>query len=296
LNQCGEVDLGSEVCFTIDDAANVFNGQTYKFAFTTSKTGVGIKYVRLYTGTYSGGDLTGVSPLSVSSPTYYTVTNPGKHDDPVTPEDDPNSADYLPYSKIKRIEMQAIVPSGKVYAVVTFSANSCDASAGTLNMGIEFNRYPCGDSFNGSLDVAQIVSCENAANVLLPYLPNFTNSNWWSGMALTNTTDKDQTLTIKVTEADGDVYTGSVTIPANNIIAGVFTSAGWSTVNHGVISLSTTSTDSAFGDERFRVEIPLSSYLWQQYYDGGIVGTAIFGDGSQAQGYLSRYSYSGYMN
>jgi hypothetical protein len=296
-NQCGEVTeqtMGTEVCFTIDDAANVFNGQNYKFAFTTSKTGVGIKYVRLYTGTYSGGDLTGVTQIFSTVTAYYTMTNPGKHDDPVTPNTDPNSEDYLPYSKIKRIEMNVpSVPSGKVYVVVTFNANSCDASAGTLNMGIEFNRNPCGDSFNGSLDVAQIVSCENAASVLLPYLPNFTNSNWWSGMALTNITDKDQTLTIKVIEADGDVYTGSVTIPANNIIAGVFTSAGWSTVNHGVISLSTTSTDSAFGDERFRVEIPLSSYLLQKYYPFGataIVGTAIFGDGSQAQGYLSTLS------
>jgi len=273
---CGEDSYSdAQACFTIDDPSNVFNDNEYTLTVSTDYPNVGLRHVALYYNDSDPGDTPELYHISGSD--NYTLYD--KDGDELDPDDlDDDGGWYL----VKKIKFNSLdVPSGKLYANIRFAADTCTAHDGDLSVTVAMNRVPCGDGTTATLKVAHINICGDETSPDYHYdgvLPYFTLLNgWWSGLALTNVTDEAQTVTLSIYEADGDMYTCVVTVPANGIVSDVFTATAY----HGN-AITTSSSDATFGDEKF-------SIIYNRF--GEVYAFALLGDGAQAQGYLAEPYY-----
>ena len=96
-------------------------------------------------------------------------------------------------------------------------------------------------------------------------------------MALTNLSSSDQSYTVVIYEADGDMYTGTIDVVANGITAGIFSGNTYLDATGVIATFTTTSGDLTLGDERSSAQVTGS---------GMFHGFAMMGDGTQGQGYL----------
>jgi hypothetical protein len=84
-------------------------------------------------------------------------------------------------------------------------------------------KAPCGELFTGEVDVG-ILGCTPAtppaqtSALLFPYFtPVEADDAWWDGIAIINLTANAGTVTVTLTEMDGDVGTLTVTLPASGM-------------------------------------------------------------------------------
>ena len=258
--ECGCVIPVQHICIRILDPGNQFTTTRYNFTIETAKTGVGIKAVGVYD---SDGD--GLDP---------EVTERRDIDGNVLPNpDDETCANSV---ATKAIDFYADMDgAGTQYILMTLAYDSCTATPGDLLADVSFSREPCGDSYAVTdLPIADMISCGNgeliSSEAIFPYATDFSNGQWWVGLALTNITASEITVELDIYEADGDLYEASVTVPGNGI----------TTQLAGDLNPTTSGADAEFGDERFWIHATSN---------GSFTGFLMMGDGTQAQGYLPLY-------
>lgn len=151
----------------------------------------------------------------------------------------------------------------------TAGYDTCTASPGLWEVDLSGTKVPCGGSFSfTNLTVANWVSTTIGGQAqVFPYaVANV--GGWFNGLVITNPNSSSITVTFAITEADGDVYTGSVTVAGNQMAVGLA---------ENVMSPTTSGADAAFGDESYTITAtaPLEFYSF-----------LFIGDGTMAQGYL----------
>jgi len=151
--------------------------------------------------------------------------------------------------------------------VIPVYYDTCTATAGSWLVDLTSAKIPCGASFvEEDINVAQF-NTGTGVTAIFPYAAA-SGGGWFNGLVFTNPNAASITIAFTITEADGDVYTGSTTIGANQMAVG-FAAA--------VLNPTTTSGDAAFGDESYTITATASS----QFY-----GFIFIGNGTMAQGYL----------
>jgi hypothetical protein len=153
--------------------------------------------------------------------------------------------------------------------VVPVYYDTCVATAGSWIVDLTAAKLPCGASFvQEDINVAQFVACGGVSTTaIFPYAAG-SAGGWFNGLVITNPNSSSITVTFTITEADGDVYTGSATVAANQMAVNLA---------ENVMNPTTTSSDAAFGDESYTITAtaPASFY-----------GFLFIGNGTMAQGYL----------
>jgi hypothetical protein len=146
--------------------------------------------------------------------------------------------------------------------------DTCIATAGSWLVDLTAAKQPCGASFvEEDINVAQFTTGGIATTRIFPYAAA-SAGGWFNGLVITNPNSSSITVTFTITEADGDVYTGSATVAGNQM------AVGWA---EDVMSPTTSGADAAFGDESYTITAtaPLNFYSF-----------LFIGDGTMAQGYL----------
>jgi hypothetical protein len=264
-DDCGTVQFAQGACLTLTDAGATFTSGVYNMTVTIDKAGIGIRSIAAY-------DSLG-APLG----TVITETRDASGDVITVADEDDEVA-----TKAMDVDV-TLTGAGTVHLLVVFTYDSCTVTEGVVVADVAFNRDPCGDSFaQADLAIARVISCGDApvvsgTEMLFPYLPNVT-TGWWAGISFTNLAAEQNVITVTATEADGDVWTSSITLDANVLVAGAFTASS-TVVDNGttLMTFTTTSDDAQLGDERFRLEADAAQEA---------AGFAMLGDGAQAQGYL----------
>lgn len=265
--ECGDVATGYEICFEIADVATgAFPaGSTYEFTIgktTGAKACVGIQSATVYFGT---------TPLATA------ITGRTASDGTVIASATALLADFVDTSEMEvSFTAQGV---GSYYVVLTMAFDTCCATPGDYVIDFAGQRLPCGGSFSFTdKTVATFTTCGGAPppsyitqyNAVCPYGAETATSGWFNGIVVTNPNSTSIDIVFMIYEADGDMYTGSVTVPANGQVVGF---------DDVVLNPVSAGADSTFGDESYAV------YASSQ--DGMFYIFFLNFDGTQAQGYLS---------
>jgi len=183
-------------------------------------------------------------------------------------------ADYDSQEELEAATSEIVVSAtltgpGLYRAVGSYQFDTCIATDGTWTIDFYASKDPCGGSF--SQEDWDYVEFYSPTGIPTSYVFPYAASNvgtWVNGIAFTNHSTLSIDIDVTCVEADGDVYTGTVTVPANEMVVGFVDT---------VVSLSTTSSDEAFGDE---------SYAIYATGTGTFYGFLFIANGNQAQGYL----------
>jgi hypothetical protein len=263
---CG-LGSGSACIFTFEDNASGALDGAYEFTVgktTGAKAGVGFNTLTVEKYD-SVGDIWNVIPTA-------TVERHNSAGTTIILADF-TSAEEL-WAATSEIVVGATLTGPGLYRMqATYEFDTCVATAGIWTIDIYANKTPCGGSFSElNWNAVEFYTPSGIpTTALFPYAAA-SGANWFNGLVLTNTTSISITVTCTMVESDGDTYTASIVIPAQNMAIGLVAD---------LLSPTTTGTDSAFGDE------PYAIYATS---DGGFDGLLFIGDGTMAQGYLPRLS------
>jgi hypothetical protein len=263
---CGDVESSFEICIEITDMAiGAFQaGSTYEFTIgktTGAKACVGIASAQVYKGTSYIS--TTVEERLESDGTAITI--------PTT-----DLADYVDTSQIT-VSFTA-AGYGAYYVVLTMAFDSCCATPGPYTIDFAGQRVPCGGSFSFSNQtIANFVSCGGATppsyiteyDTVCPYGAETATSGWYNGMVVTNPNSVAIDVVFMIYEEDGDMYTGSTTVPAHGLVVD-FAEVVLNPVAGG--------SDATFGDEAYAVYASSTDGVFYIFF--------LNFDGTQAQGYL----------
>jgi RNA polymerase subunit RPABC4/transcription elongation factor Spt4 len=266
-DDCGEVETSYQICIEVtDNAVGAFqSGSTYQFTIgktTGAKACVGIASAQVYFGTSSLA--TAIDERRMADNTVIT-----------TPTTD--LSDYVDTSQIK-VSFTA-QGAGAYYVVLTMAYDTCCATPGAYTIDFAGQRVPCGGSFSFTdQTIANFVSCGGPPpvtyvtqyNAVCPYGAETATSGWYNGVVVTNPNSTSIDIVFTIYEADGDMYTGSVTVPANGQVVGFDTD---------VLNPVAGGTDATFGDESYAVYASSTDGMFYIFF--------LNFDGTQAQGYLS---------
>ena len=152
--------------------------------------------------------------------------------------------------------------------VLYFSAgyDTCIATPGPWVVDLAATRVPCGGSFSASNFTLANWVTPIANTQIFPYCVADAYG-WFNGLVITNPGANPITVSFAITEADGDVYTGSTTVAGNQMAVGYA---------QDVMNPTTTGADAAFGDESYTVTATSSGLFYSFLF---------IGDGTMAQGY-----------
>jgi len=258
---CTGVCSSTVLCVRLEDLDEVVEaGNTYTFTISENYNHLSLASTQLV-----GAD-----------GTTLTASGLGGCDGDVTSAEDADTAEFAGLDA-------ATITSTNWFLLMTVE-HDCQTAPGDLDINVQLANDDslCGaETFSAvAEDVATLVTPEQVLNgeLYFPYSPDFAESGWWAGVALTNMSAQDAAFNLFVYEADGDLYTGSVDVVAQGLDAGVFTASGIDFSNAGLVSLTTSTADAAFGDERF--------WMYATTAPSNVSGFFMTGDGTQAQGYL----------
>jgi hypothetical protein len=147
--------------------------------------------------------------------------------------------------------------------------DTCAASAGQWTVDVLASRVPCGGSFGETDWVAANVVEEGGIlrTAIFPYGAGL-GTGWYNGISIWNPMATDLTVSFAITEADGDAYSASITVPAGEMSVGLVET---------LLAPVTAGTDSAFGDENYNITASAN---------GTFYGFMFITNGTVAQGYL----------
>lgn len=144
----------------------------------------------------------------------------------------PNSADcdvdvanYAASTLITASSNLGITPTNK-YLYVNMPPINYDldmiAAGDSVSVRVTLLKTPCGELFKGKVNIG-VFGCAQVKPTYALVYPYFTEDggDWWNGLAITNLGKTDGTATIYFHEADGDVGTLTVQVPAGSIYAEV---------------------------------------------------------------------------
>jgi RNA polymerase subunit RPABC4/transcription elongation factor Spt4 len=264
--ECGDNYAVEEICVEVRDVATgAFpSGTTYEFTIgkiAGAKACVGIANAVVYNA--------GI-PVAVQSITGRTRSDGSSITIPTV-----SLADYVATSQIK-VQFTA-AGAGSYYVVLSMAFDTCCATPGDYVIDFAGQRIPCGGSFSFTdQTVAVFSTCTTVPpamvtqyNMVCPYGAETATSGWFNGMVVTNPNSAAITVQFVIYEEDGDMYTGSATIPANGLEVD-FAELVMSPVAGG--------SDATFGDEAYAV--------YANSIDGPFYIFFLNFDGTQAQGYL----------
>lgn len=121
-----------------------------------------------------------------------------------------------------------------------------------VTVRVTLTRAPCGTVITTDHCVGTMVSaCSTIARSRSVNFPYFTEGNtdgFWDGIAITNTTTTDGTVTLTMYEADGDVATATVSVPAT----GMYVNTLETMIADAVFAI-TTSVDGTLGNARSQI-------------------------------------------
>jgi hypothetical protein len=260
----------NEICFEVSDTATgaFQSGSTYQFTIgktTGAKACVGIASATVYYGT---------SPVTSGTTVTGRMNAAGVA---ITPATTTVLADHIATSEIT-VTFTAQGP-GSYFVVLEMVWNTCCATPGDYVIDFAGQRMPCGGSFSFTdQTVAVFVPCPGTVtptyvtqyNAVCPYGAETATSGWFNGVVVTNPNSTSIDIVFVIYEADGDMYNGSVTVPANGQVVGFDTD---------VLSPVSGGTDATFGDESYAVYASSTDGMFYIFF--------LNFDGTQAQGYLS---------
>jgi len=255
---------GTVCMFTFEDnAAGALNGD---YQFTIGKTDgakAGVGFTLIYIEKYDSG-------LDTWNDLGAVISERHNSDGDTIIAADFDSDEELWVASSEVVVDVTLTGPGLYRARALYEFNTCVATAGIWTTDVYANRVPCGGSWS-EMDW-DIVEFFLPSGVPTSYVFPYAAANvgtWVDGIAFTNAASVAVTINVTCVEADGDVYTGSVDVAANQMAVGF--------VDTVVSNLTTTSSDAAFGDE---------SYAIYATGDGTFYGFLFIANGNQAQGYL----------
>jgi hypothetical protein len=272
---CGNQSYGSICIFTFtDDAAGALDG-LYNFTIgktTGAKANIGFESLLIQ-------KRSGSFPFySWNSLTTTVLERRDSSGNEITSDDYPDPPFHTGlFVDTSEIDVEAdLTGSGTYRVMATIYYNSCAAQPGDWLVDIYANEDPCGGSFSEEdFMIADVVLCSSyPMKHIFPFAA--AGPTWFNGLVLDNPHNVDIVLDVTATEEDGQVYHGSVTVPAGKMIVGIAET---------VINASTSSMDAALGDESYFMEITGENYFYSFMF---------IGDGVMAQGYMP-YSYPNFL-
>jgi len=122
-----------------------------------------------------------------------------------------------------------------------------------VTVRVTLTRAPCGtiittDHCVGTLVSACPITLTNQGSISFPYFTEGNTDGFWDGIAITNTTGSAGTVTLTMYEADGDVATATVSVPA----MGMYVNTLETMIADGLFTL-TTSVNGTLGNARSQI-------------------------------------------
>jgi len=174
-----------------------------------------------------------------------------------------------------RITVDATLTGPGTYRVSAYyEYDTCvPITAGMWTVDIAVNLIPCGASFTqNNFDIIEFFDPAGLpTSMVFPYAAASVNGQWFNGLVFTNPLSTPVTISVRIVEADGDVYLGQVTVPGNQMVVGSVADVVNPVAASGV-------TDAEFGDESYAIYASSDS--------GAFYGFLFIGNGAMAQGYL----------
>jgi hypothetical protein len=235
--ECGDDYSTVRICMTLSDEANVFGGRDYDFDLSIDKDGVGIRDVQVCD---RFGACTDIPEIA--------LTRYDEDGDEITVIVPP--ADLEDMVDTKSVSFTTALQPLTNYVTFTVAYDSCVATPGDLEAELMVNLDPCGDSFGtlNELTVARLTTCGDDGmgpisefQWVFSYSPIPDNNPWWAGVAVTNLTNSSIDVDLLAYEADGDLFSASVSIPPKNCIPVLVRDINWDAEDN----------DQTFGDEEF---------------------------------------------
>jgi hypothetical protein len=181
----------------------------------------------------------------------------------------------LTAAETSRITVDATLTGPGTYRVSAYyEYDTCvPITAGMWTVDIAVNLIPCGASFTANnFDIIEFFDPAGLpTSMVFPYAAASVNGEWFNGLVFTNPLSSAVTISVRIVEADGDVYLGEVTVPGNQMVVGSVAGVVTPVAASGV-------TDAEFGDESFAIYASSDS--------GAFYGFLFIGNGTMAQGYL----------
>jgi len=260
--ECGDNFSTVRACLTLSDQANVFGGRDYGFTLSITKAGVGIRDVQVCDG---NGACSTVSELALTrfNANGQKINVAG------------GSATLEQEVDTKKVEFVEALQPGTNFVTFTVAYDSCTVTPGALQANLAVNLDPCGDSFStaSARTVAQLITCGDGMEpvssfqYLFPYSVEPTGTGWFSGVSFVNLNNSSIDVALQAYEADGDLFTASVSIAPKSLVAVLVQTINWTAQGN----------DAQFGDERFWLlgscPAPFSGVLF-------------FGDGNMSMAYI----------
>ena len=235
--ECGDDFSTVRICMTLSDEANVFGGRDYGFDLSIDKDGVGIRDVQVCDRFGACTDI----PEGA-------LTRYDEDGDVISVPAPPADLDDM--VDTKSVAFVAALQPLTNYVTFTVAYDSCVATPGNLEAELAVNLDPCGDSFStlSALTVARLITCGDDGmgpvtefQWVFSYSPIPDNNPWWAGVAVTNLTNSSIDVDLLAYEADGDLFSASVSIPPKNCIPVLVRDINWDAEDN----------DQTFGDEEF---------------------------------------------
>jgi len=271
------------------DCGQYYSGDSLCITFTDTATGsfpAGINY-QMTLGKQDGAKAgVGIGPVSISDSDANLVTivsetryNRTGQEIELADFDDIEDNDYTftattqLYAATAYIEVEfqftALASGPDTYTIsAPLYEDTCLLTAGNYLVDLQINKIPCGASF-GETDIVAATFVEGIGDeVVFPYAVAGVGT-WFNGLVITNpSTTSAVTVNFTAREADGDEYTGSVTVEAGEMEVGFAAD---------VMNPTTTGSDETFGDEPYAIYASGT---------GEFYGFIFIGNGTMAQGYL----------
>ncbi len=171
----------------------------------------------------------------------------------------------------------AVMPAGMKAMVIDLPTLIYDypelAVGDIVDMRIELFRAPCGVILEGDKPIVRSFQDPSAASATLIFPYFATPGAFWNGIALVNMSNEPSEVDLRLTEVDGDVAEGTVTIQAGQM----YTNTLMGMIQQGVLQLTAGSGELGDANAYMRAQGP------------GIDGFAIMSNGAGVSaGYLPR--------
>jgi hypothetical protein len=262
---CG-FGTGNECILTFEDnAAGALTGD-YEFVIgrtTGAKAGVGFSSVQIQ----KYDSVLEVWANVQGAPTAVVERHNSDGDTIVLADYD--SPEALEAATSEIVVADTLTGPGLYRALGYYQFDTCVATDGIWTIDFYASKDPCGGSFSQEdWDYVEFFSPTGVpTSMVFPYAAPAVGS-WVNGIAFTNASALSIAIDVTCVEADGDVYTGQVTVPAGQMAVGFV---------EALVNPTTTGSDAAFGDE---------SYAIYATGTGTFYGFLFIANGNQAQGYL----------
>jgi len=278
--ECGPYNSGETLCIEFSDTAtgSFPAAIDYKLALGNEeggKAGVGI-------GPVSIVDSDG-NPVAIDVTTIVRKNRTGQEIELADFEEIEGEVDGIPYTfsadaqlyaATAYIEFEfqftALASGPDTYEITApLYEDTCLLTPGDYTVDLAISKVPCGSSFTEE-DILVATFVEGIGNaVAFPYAVAGVGT-WFNGLVITNPGSSDVTVEFDIKEADGDEYTGSVTVAGGQMAVGFAADVMSPVAAEG-------STDAAFGDEPYAIKATGNGLFY---------GFIFIGNGTMAQGYL----------